>query len=98
MLKEPCYVPTLPFLLSSPPPPPFTRASCVTTVICMRVGEGQRVFMQKLVAGGREGGDKRRRRRWRTAYKELPLLPVHPYLILDTSLTAGEALNTKKKP
>lgn len=104
MLKEPYYVPTLPFLLllpSSPPPPPFTRASCVTATICMPVGEGQRVFvMQELEVGGREeeteggGGDGVQDS---AGYKEPPLAFSSSHCP-DISLTAGEAQNTEEKP
>ncbi len=104
VLKGPYYKPTLPFLLASPSPPPSTRASCITAVICMPVGEGQRVFvMQKQAVGGMEeetegrgegGGD---REQESAGYKEPPLpfcSSPHP----ESLLTAGEAQNTKEKP
>ncbi len=97
-------------LPSSPSPLPSTRASCVTALICMPVGEGQRVFvMQRLAVGGREGRREGRREEETEGKEEgvgsrtlqdirslhLPF-PTSPHP--DTSLAAGEAQNTKEKP
>lgn len=53
---EPYYLQTLPLHVCSRPPPISVCASCLGSVTCMLLGEGQRFFvMQKLAVGGRKG-------------------------------------------